>query len=63
VKKDGQLGWDRPGVFGAIPSGMMERAKQECARQNSNMKPLGFHPRAIDLNGQPLQDGGFLCVE
>lgn len=63
VMKDGQLGWDRPGAFGAVPANMVERARQECARQNANMKPLGFHPGAMDLKGQPLPEGGFLCVE
>ena len=63
VVKDGQSGWDRPGAFGPIPAALQGRARQECSRQGSAMKPLGFHPGALDAQGKVVQNGGFLCVE
>lgn len=63
VLKDGQSGWDRPGAFGAVPEALQDRAKQECARQGAGMKPLGFHPGALDAQGKAVPNGGFLCVE
>ena len=63
VLRDGRPGWDRPGAFGAIPAALQERAQQECSRQGSAMKPLGFHPGALDAQGKVVPNGGFLCVE
>lgn len=62
TRVDGSLVWDRPGSFGAVPSALLEKGKSQCLQQGSSMKLLGYHPKALDLQGQQIVGGGFLCV-
>lgn len=63
VLRDGQLTWDRPGAFGAVPAAQTERAVKQCQQFASTAKPLGYHPKALDAQGKVLPEGGFLCAE
>jgi hypothetical protein len=60
---NGAPGWDRPSAFGPVPSDKLAAGNEACSKQNPKFRPLGFHPRPIDLNGAVMQQGGFLCVE
>lgn len=63
VVKDGLQGWDRPGAFGPVPVDRLSVANQVCTTQNPKSKPLGFHPRPLNVGGQPMPQGGYLCAE
>lgn len=60
---NGQPGWDRPSAFGAVPEDKLAAGNEACGKQSAKSKPLGFHPRPIDINGAVMEQGGFLCVE
>jgi hypothetical protein len=63
IVTSGESGWDRPSAFNALPADKVAEGIDACRQQNSNLKPLGFHPRPIDVDGQVMKQGGFLCVE
>jgi hypothetical protein len=63
ILNNGQLGWDRPGAFGAVPAALIEVANRACLKQGSNFKPLGYHPKALDQTGKSVAEGGFLCID
>ena len=63
VVKGGVLGWDRPSAFGSIPENRRVQAEQECQKGSPKAVPLGFHPRPFDVAGQPMEQGGYLCIE
>lgn len=62
IRLDGQLVWDNPGSFGAVPANMLQKGKIQCLQQGSSMKLLGYHPKALNVDGQQITGGGFLCV-
>lgn len=61
--REGGMVWSDPGAFGPISDSDLPRAQAACQQQNPKFKPLGFHPRPLDVNGQPMAGGAFLCVE
>jgi len=61
--RDGVMVWNNPGAFGAIADSDKTRAVAACQQQNPKFTPLGFHPRPLDIQGQPMAGGAFLCVE
>lgn len=63
VERNGQLGWDRPSAFGAIPEAQLSQARLACQQQNPKTKPLGYHPGALDAMGKPMPSGAYLCAE
>lgn len=66
VRKDGILGWDRPGLFGAIPNELRERGERVCAGLNvaggASYRAIAYHPRARGESGSEISGGGFFCV-
>lgn len=63
VERNGQLGWDRPSAFGAIPEAKLSQAWAACQQQNPKTRPLGYHPDALDATGKPMPSGAYLCAE
>lgn len=63
VQQGQSIGWDQPAGFGPVPPEQRERGLRECTSQNPESRPLGFHPRPLDINGQPIANGGFLCAQ
>lgn len=63
ITRDGQLAWDRPGAFGAIPESQLLRAQQQCQKVDPKSRALGYHPDALGAQGQAIPGGGFLCVQ
>lgn len=61
----GKLVWDHPEAFGKVSPELMARGERECAKiqgQGAELRPLGYHPKAIDLQGHPFKDGAYLCA-
>ncbi|MGV0953526.1 MAG: hypothetical protein ACOYBR_04385 [Fluviibacter sp.] len=57
--------WDNPSAFGPVPVSEKARGDKVCSsmdKDNVKYKPLGFHPKAQDLDGKTFDGGGFLCV-
>jgi hypothetical protein len=63
VLRAGAMVWNNPGAFGSIADSDMSRAQAACKQQNPKFTPLGYHPKPLDINGQPMTGGAFLCVE
>lgn len=53
--------WDRPEAFGPVPEELKDRGDKKC-KDDGAREAIGYHPRAINLNGQPFEGGGFLCA-
>lgn len=62
IRQGDEWGWDRPGLFGAIPADQLARAADICRQQNPRFKPIGFHPAPLDQDGKAMAGGGFLCA-
>lgn len=65
VQREGLTTWDKPGAFGPVPAEQAERGSATCASLNSDkltFEARGFHPRAMNLQGQPFPAGGFFCT-
>ena len=60
VEQNGALGWDRPSAFGAVPNDVLVLGQERCGQ--FGVEPLAYHPNALILERQPIQDGGFLCL-
>ena len=41
--------------FSPIPTDKTERAKNKWARQDSNLRPIGYEPTALPLSYEPLE--------
>lgn len=63
VMVDGVASWDRPGAFLPLPEAMQEAAEKECRLNNPQLKPLGYHPQPLDVQGKPMSKPGFLCAQ
>ena len=65
VVRDSVNSWDNGAAFGPVPAALLESGKRVCSGMNTadkHYKPVGYHSRAQDLNGNPIAGGGFLCV-
>ena len=52
--------WDRPEAFGPVPEELKATGDKICKNDGAR-EAIGYHPRAIHLNGQPFKGGGYLC--
>ena len=55
--------WDRPSAFGPVPTNQQKNGEKICLQLGENIIPLGYNPKALDTNGKPIKDGGFLCAK
>ncbi len=65
VIRDNAVTWDNPGAFGPLPAELVEMGQKLCSSLDSpdiKFKAIGYHARAMDLNGNPLPGGGYYCV-
>ena len=53
--------WDRSTAFGPVPANMQATGENVC-RLAGFSRVIGFHPTALDLNGQAVRGGGYLCT-
>jgi hypothetical protein len=66
VSKDGVVSWDRVNHFGPVPASLAAAGAQACGTLNTKelkFFALGYHSRALGLNGRTLPGGGFYCVQ
>lgn len=54
--------WNNPALFGPVPANLQATGDQAC--QKSGFKAAtGYHPKAEDINGKPIKDGAYFCVD
>ncbi|HWS23246.1 MAG TPA: hypothetical protein VN226_02285 [Anaerolineales bacterium] len=54
------VAWDRPGAFGPVPEGLRVTGDTFCQKGGFE-RAIGYHPNALDLEGQNIPSGGFYC--
>ena len=56
------LDWDKPRAFGPVPSDQQKIGEKICLQLGTDIFPLGYNPKALDINGNAIKGGGFLCA-
>ena len=59
---DGTILWDNIGAFGPIPKDRLKKYEQICESVNPKWYAAGYNSKALDLDGKPFPDGGFICL-
>ena len=59
---DGTILWDNISAFGPVPKDRREAYAIVCQEANPKWYPAGYNSKALDLNGKPFPDGGFICL-
>jgi len=54
------LAWDNTSLFGSVPTHLQVEGNNTC-RKVGFRSAIGFHPEALDENGQFIDGGGYLC--
>lgn len=57
--------WDNPRAFGPVPAELAAAGAAVCGSldtQNAKHEAIGYHPSAMDINGEPFKGGGYFCV-
>ena len=55
------LRWDNPAAFGPVPTELQSKGNDVC-RFNRFERATGYHADARELDGTPIQGGGYFCV-
>jgi hypothetical protein len=56
------VAWDRPSAFGPVPANLQATGDEIC-RKGRWERAIGYHPKALDLEGKPIPDGGYYCTD
>ena len=66
VKSGKGLTWANASSFGAVPESEASRGNEACRSAFESTgkiyAAIGYHPEALDANGQPFVRGGFFCA-
>ncbi len=62
VRSQGVLGWNQPGLFGAVPEAQKARGDDVCHKAQPGFEAAAYHPSALDEVGQAIAGGGFFCA-
>lgn len=62
VRTRGVLGWNQPGLFGAVPEAYKVRGDAVCNKAQRGHEAAAYHPSALDDAGQAIVGGGFFCA-
>ncbi len=62
VRSQGVLGWNQPGLFGAVPEAQKTRGDDVCHKVQPGFEAAAYHPTALDEVGQSIAGGGFFCA-
>ena len=52
--------WSNIAAFRPVPIQLRAKAAEVCEAVGA--QAVGFHPRALDEQGRPFVEGGFLCA-
>jgi len=55
------LYWDNPRAFGGVPTSLQATGDDIC-RSLGFEQANGYHPKALDVNGRPIDGGGYFCA-
>lgn len=64
VMYGGVVGWNHPRRFGPVPPTRMVFAQRICGELDTpshRYVAIGYHSRALGVDGTPLPEGGVLC--
>jgi hypothetical protein len=64
VRQGERIVWENAGSFGPVPERLAQKANITCAQLNTKelvWKPIGYHPKALGLDGKGLPGGGYYC--
>jgi hypothetical protein len=53
--------WSNPLLFGPVPANLQTTGDVACLRARVDVRAVGFHSTAKDLQGKLLPGGGFYC--
>lgn len=53
--------WDNPSLFGKVPPDLQSIGDAYC-RDFGFERAAGYHPKAMDENGDRFDGGGYYCV-
>lgn len=58
------VSWDNNSLFGPVPANQQLAGDKLCQKELGNLKAraYGYHPKALDKAGKPMDGGGFLCT-
>jgi hypothetical protein len=59
-RREGEMTWDNPGAFGAVPARLQATGDATCVDFGFSHTD-GYHPGALDEDGTPFDGGGFFC--
>lgn len=62
VRTNGVLGWNQPGLFGAVPEAHKVRGDAICDKAQPGFEAAAYHPSALNDAGQIIVGGGFFCA-
>ena len=57
----GRVIWNNPEAFGPVPPAMQSFGNASCSSLEPSLVAIGYHPKAENLEGVPMQGGGFFC--
>lgn len=63
--KDGGRTWDNPAAFGPVPVELAAAGQSVCATLDTKEvkhQAIGYHPAAMNFEGQKFAGGGYYCV-
>jgi hypothetical protein len=61
---DKTVSWDNVSAFGPVPANLAPKGDATCGTINTKdaqYKAIGYHPKAIGLDGKPFPEGAYLC--
>lgn len=61
TKKVQGIAWSDTKLFGPVPGNLQAKGDKECQTAGGNTAK-GYHPRAIGVDGKPIEGGGFICA-
>jgi len=59
---DGTIIWDNISAFGPVPKDKFAKDNAMCQAVNPKFYMAGYNSKALDLDGKPFPDGGFICL-
>ena len=60
---DGVVMWDNLSAFGPVPKEKIQEYGKVCQAANPNWYAAGYNSKALNLDGKPFPDGGFVCLQ